>query len=400
MDKKISKNILIFLGIIIAFGAGFFTSEKINKQIYNSIFQIDDGLNLSLLADLWSKIDNNFVFDEDIDKQAMIYEAAKGFVNALGDPYTSFYDPEESEMFKDDLEGKFEGIGIQMGQKDGKIKVVSPIKNTPAERAGILPGDIIIKVDDQDIASLTIDQVVNMIRGKKGTEVILTIKRSEKEIDFPIIRDEIIVPSTDFEIITTENGNNIAHMSLFHFSENIYEAFKKDANKVLNGNIDGIILDLRSNPGGLVNQAEKIASQFLKKGDLILIQEDKDRYRSKSYSTGPGKLGSYPLIILINKGSASASEILAGALEAHVEGALLIGEKSFGKGLVQRVIYLDDGSTFKITTDEWLTPRWNKINEVGISPDIEIKMTEDDYLNNLDPQLDKAIETINEIINK
>lgn len=399
MDKKISKNILIFLLIIIAFGAGFFTSERINKQIYNSIFQIDKGLNLSLLADLWSKIDSNFVFEEDINKQAMVYSAAKGFVDALGDPYTSFYDPEESIIFKSDLEGRFEGVGIQMGEKNNEIIVVSPIKNTPAERAGILPGDIITKVDNQNIASLTIDQVVDIIRGEKGTEVILTIKRSENELNIPIIRDEIVVPTTEYEIIQSENSN-IAYVSLFHFSEGIANDFKEITNTILGSNIDGIILDLRSNPGGLVDQAEKIASQFLQKGDLIVIQQDKDGYQQKSYSSGPGKLGTYPLVILINEGTASASEILAGALEAYVEDTIIIGEQSFGKGLVQKVIYLDDGSTFKITTDEWSTPRYKKINEIGIEPDIVVELTEEDYANNLDPQLNKAKEEISNLINK
>jgi carboxyl-terminal processing protease len=399
MDTKISKNIFIFLLIAIAFGAGFFTSERTNKQIYNSIFQIDEGLNLSLLADLWSKIDENFVFEEDINKDTMVYSAAKGFVDALGDPYTVFYDPEESKMFKDDLEGKFEGVGIQMAEKDDRIKVVSPIKNTPAEKAGILPGDFIIKVDNKDISQLTIDEVVDLIRGEKGTEVILTMERENRELEVPITRAEIVVPTTEYEVFQI-GDKNIAHVSLFHFSDSIANDFKETTNNILNSNIDGIILDLRSNPGGLVDQAEKIASQFIEKDNLLLIQSDKDGYTQKSYSTGPGKLGTYPIIILINEGTASASEILTGALEAHIENLIIVGEQSFGKGLVQRVIYLDDGSTFKITTDEWSTPRYEKINEVGITPDIIVEMTEEHYLNDEDPQLDKALEEITNIINK
>jgi carboxyl-terminal processing protease len=286
-----------------------------------------------------------------------------------------------------------------MAEKDDRIKVVSPIKNTPAEKAGILPGDFIIKVDNKDISQLTIDEVVDLIRGEKGTEVILTMERENRELEVPITRAEIVVPTTEYEVFQI-GDKNIAHVSLFHFSDSIANDFKETTNNILNSNIDGIILDLRSNPGGLVDQAEKIASQFIEKDNLLLIQSDKDGYTQKSYSTGPGKLGTYPIIILINEGTASASEILTGALEAHIENLIIVGEQSFGKGLVQRVIYLDDGSTFKITTDEWSTPRYEKINEVGITPDIIVEMTEEHYLNDEDPQLDKALEEITNIINK
>lgn len=398
MVKKLSETIWIFIIIAIAFTAGFFVNEKLNESIYKELYTVDN-LDLSLLANIWGRINNKFVNQDEIDKEKLTYGAVRGMVEALDDPYSTFYDPDEAEIFKMGLEGSFEGVGIQMGEKDDQIVVISPIKNTPAEKAGIMSGDIITKVNDEPIYNLSIDKIVSKIRGESGTEVILGIKREgEKETDYKIIRDEIKLPTTELAFVKTESDNNIAHLSIFHFSETTYNDFQKLATNILEENTDGIILDLRSNPGGLVNEAKKIASWFLEKGDVIVIQEDKDGNRQNLVSSGPSNLNHYPLVILINEGTASASEILTGALNDHLDDTIIVGKKSFGKGLVQEVNFLPDDSILKITTNKWYTPNNNLINKVGISPDIEEELTLEDYKNGLDPQLEVAIQEIDKII--
>lgn len=394
MRNKISKEILIIFTLCLGFGAGFFINQQFNEKLYNDLYT-HDTVNFSLLAEVWSKINENFVFENRIDTKTMVYEAVKGFVSALDDPYTSFFDPEEAEIFQKDMEGTFDGIGIQIAKKDGVIKVVAPIKNTPAQKAGILAGDVIEKINDEDISGIEIDKVVDKIRGKSGTIVTLNIKRDNEQKIFKVKRETIKVPSSELEFITSENGNKIAVLSIFQFTETTSRDVTLEANKILNeNNVEAIILDLRNNPGGLVNEAKNVASLFLEKDFPIVKSCDKENDCTRLVSNGPGKLANYPIVILINEGTASAAEILTGAIEANVEDVVLLGDTSFGKGLVQRVLYLSDGSIIKITTERWYTPREEQINEIGIEPDIKVKMTAEDIEKGKDPQLKKAIEII------
>ncbi|MDD4358438.1 MAG: S41 family peptidase [Candidatus Pacebacteria bacterium] len=394
MEIKISKEILIISALCVGFATGFFINQAFNEKLYNDVYT-QDSVNFTLLADAWRKIKENFVFEDKIDSEAMVYEAVKGFVSALGDPYTTFYDPEEAEKFQKDMEGTFEGIGIQIANKNDRIKVISPIKNTPAEKAGIRAGDVIKKVDDETVENMTADKVVQLIRGDAGTIVQLTIERNSEEKIFNIKRDTIKVPNSELEFIYGNNQEKIAKLSIFQFSETTSRDVKAEVNQILNeSNVEAIILDLRNNPGGLVSEAKNVASLFMEK-DLPIVKEcDKSEECSWLKSDGPGKLANYPLIILINEGSASAAEILTGALEANIEDVAIVGNTSFGKGLVQRVLYLDDGSILKVTTEKWYTPRGELIHEIGIEPDVKVEMTTEDYENDLDPQLKKAIELI------
>lgn len=391
-----TKNIICTILIGAAFIGGYYFDSYIHRAAYEQAFNLD-GMNLSVLKDVYDKLVFNFVDPEKIDKDKMTYGAVSGMVDALGDPYTVFYDPEEAKQFQEDIAGTFEGIGAQLGMKNSQLKVIAPLKGTPAEKAGILPGDTIIEVNGESIIELTIDEVITKIKGPKGTEVILTIVRN-KEGQVPetkeiaITRDVIKVPTVEWEEIQS-NGKRIAHLTIYHFSETVFDDFKKAGYEIIAGNYDGIILDLRSNPGGLLDKTVDIAGWFLERGQVVLKEQNKNLDESIYKADGPESFINTPIIVLINEGTASASEILTGALKDN-RGILIIGETSFGKGLVQRVVSLDDGSSLKVTTAKWYTPNGTLIQDTGIKPDIEVELSEEDYNNDRDPQLDRALKEI------
>ncbi|MDD3969691.1 MAG: S41 family peptidase, partial [Candidatus Pacebacteria bacterium] len=247
----------------------------------------------------------------------------------------------------------------------------------------------IIFIDKNPTSNLSANEAVEIIRGPKGTKVVLTILRDNKNFDVEIIRDVINVPTVEWEML----DNEIALIGIYHFSDSTGQDLKKAAYEIINSNAKGIIIDLRSNPGGLVNQAIEVAGWFLNKNDLVMIEKGKDQKENEYRANGSGSLMNYPTVILINGGSASASEILAGALRDN-RNLLIIGEKSYGKGTVQKLLSLSDGLMLKVTSAEWLTPNRNIINDNGITPDIEVELTMDDYEQEKDPQLEKAIEEI------
>jgi carboxyl-terminal processing protease len=395
MKFKTPKKIVVLIFLCLSFGAGFFINQKINEYILKNLYTFD-SINLFKIAEVWSEIEGSFIFDDQIDKDKMAYAAIKGIISTLDDPYTSFYTPEEAKEFMQEIEGSFEGIGIQIAKKDEQVIVIAPIKNTPAEKIGILAGDIIQKINDEDISTEDLDSIVKKIKGEKGTFVTLTIKRGSVEKTFKIKRETIKVPTADLEFIDADAGGKIAILSIFQFIETTAKDVETEVNKILNtNNVKGIILDLRNNPGGILGETEKVASLFLKEEYPIAKECDKNYDCRYLVSSGPGKLRDFKIAILINKGTASAAEILTGALEANIEDLTIIGETSFGKGLVQKVMPLSNGSLLKITAEKWYTPREKLIHEIGIEPDIKIEITEEDLQNKKDPQLEKAIEIIN-----
>jgi carboxyl-terminal processing protease len=305
--------------------------------------------------------------------------------------------PEKTEEFVDSVEtgGSFEGVGMEIGIKGGILTVIAPLEGTPAMKAGIKAGDKILKIGDTPTDNLFLEEAINLIRGKKGTEVILTIFRESlkepKEIS--IIRDTIQIPIAKWEI----KENNIAYIKIYHFTGNLPKKFEEIVYKAINAETEKVLLDLRNNPGGYLEVAIDLASWFIPKGEVIAIEsfgeeETQKKYRSRGYK----ELQNFPLVVLINKGSASASEIVAGALR-DIKGVKLIGEKSFGKGSIQSLEKFKDGSSLKITVAKWLTPSGISISEEGLIPDIEIELTDEDYDSNKDPQLDKAIEVLNSL---
>lgn len=393
MEKK--KKIISVSLIILLAGAGFFAGFYFGKsQVICPVCPPED-LDFSLFWETWQTLEERFVDKEKFNVDDMIYGAISGMVKSLGDPYTVFLDPDDTKRFVEDIKGTFEGVGMEIGIRKGQLQVIAPLEETPAQKAGLRAGDKIIKVDDTMTADLSIDEAVDLIRGPKGTEVTLTIYRDEwgttKEIK--IVRSVIEIPSLKWELLEGE----IARLELYQFSEKASLDFSLAAIEILNSPAKKIILDLRNNPGGYLEIAQDIAGWFLERGKIVAIEDFGEGKERKEYQAkGPALLSSYPVVILINQGSASGAEILAGALRDNRD-ILLVGEKSFGKGSVQELIGLRGDSSLKVTVAKWLTPEGELITDKGLEPDIKVEMAEEDYEQERDPQLDKAIEIIKEM---
>ena len=391
MPFLVRKNFVLFflvITILASFGLGFWVGKF---QVVCPVCPPEE-IDFSLFWEAWQVLQEKFVDKGKFDIQKMIYGAISGMVKSLEDPYTIFLPPEETKRFIEDVKGTFEGVGMEIGQRKGQLQVISPLEGTPAQKAGLRPGDKILEIDGKSTADMTVDEAVNLIRGPKGTEVTLTVFREEweKSKEIKIAREMIAIPSLKWEI----KNENIAYLKLYHFSGKASFDFRTAAIEILNSPAKKIILDLRNNPGGYLEVAQEISGWFLEKGQIVVIEDfgagkEKTEYKAE----GPALLLPYQIVILINQGSASGSEILAGALRDN-RGILLIGEKSFGKGSVQELEELREGSSLKITVAKWLTPKGELITDKGLEPDIKVEMTDEDYEKERDPQLDKALEVI------
>ncbi len=394
------KKILLVVIVFAVFGAGFLVG---NNTVICPICPPED-LDFSLFWEAWHEIQEEYVNPEDIDIQELIYGAISGMVKSLGDPYTVFFSPEDTKTFLEDVGGSFEGVGMEIGIREGQLQVIAPLEGTPAQKAGLRPGDRIIKIDDTLIMDITIEEAIILIRGPKGTEVTLTIFRDEWETseEITIERAVIKVPSLKWELLASTDETDgkkeeIVYIKLYHFSEKSDRDFREMATEILKSPAEKIILDLRSNPGGYLERAQDIAGWFLEKGQVVVIEDFGTKKEQEVYKAeGNAKFLDYPMVVLVNQGSASASEILASALRDN-RGIKIIGETSFGKGSVQKLGELRDGSSLKITVANWLTPKGELITDKGLEPDIKVDMTEEDYQEERDPQLKKALEIIGEI---
>ena len=393
-NKKITFVIILVLGLIISFGAGFDLGKKSSSIGIFSDNQPDSlgkKLNIDLLWQALGIIENKYVNKNNINYDELIYGAISGMIKGLGDPYSVFLKPEDSKIFLEDVSGQFEGIGTEIGIKNGQLKVIAPLEGTPAQKAGLRPGDNILKIDDNLTADLTIEEAVKLIRGPKGSKVNLTITRDslDETKELSIIRDVIDIPSLKWE----KREDGISYIKLYSFSEKASDDFKKTVKNILNSDSSKIILDLRGNPGGFLEISVDIASWFLPKGKVVAREIFADGSEELYKTRDLGALKDFPLVILIDRGSASASEILAGALR-DLRGVRLIGETTFGKGSVQELEKLNGGASLKVTVAKWLTPSGKSINEEGLEPDVKVELTEEDYNNNKDPQLEKAVELL------
>ncbi len=346
----------------------------------------------------WNFINEKYVAASTTKKQVTdqekVYGAISGLTNSLGDPYTVFFPPVESEMFAADVRGNFEGVGMEVLAKDGVINVVSPLKNSPAERAGMRAGDKVIKINDKVTSGMATEDAVKLIRGPKGTKVTLTVSRTgvKEPLEISIIRDTIDLP-----VINTETlPGGIFKISLYSFTATSPNLFRGALREFVSSNNDKLLIDLRGNPGGYLEAAIDIASWFLPANKVVVRESfsksDERVYRSRGYNIFSDKL---KVVILVDKGSASASEILAGALKEHGI-AKLVGERTFGKGSVQELINLTEDTTLKITVARWLTPNGNSISDTGVSPDYAVSLTQEDRSKGVDPQLQKALEILNQ----
>jgi len=400
-NNQLTNLLLVVSFIVLVFGSGYKLGEYKNRLNFlqpTNFSQSAGGrtnINFDLFWDTWSKLQERYVDQKKIDPKKMYYGAIKGMVASVEDPYTFFLTPEENKQTKDDLGGKFEGIGAQLGLKDNRIVVIAPLKKSPAEMSGVRAGDIINKVDDVATTNWTLTQAVSKIRGPKNTKVKLTLERNNKEIVVTIVRQQIIITSVELSY-----DKNIAVLKINQFGDNTNDEWNKVVGEIksqwLNKQIKGLVLDLRDNPGGYLEGSVYLASEFLPLGKLVVKQEA-TLYGNKEYRVSKiGKLQDVPLTVLINKGSASASEILAGALRDHGR-AQLIGEKSFGKGSVQEALDLKEGAGLHVTVAKWVLPNGDWINSKGIEPNVKIvnEIKEGNTITQeTDKQLEKAIEIL------
>jgi carboxyl-terminal processing protease len=397
--KKGLITVFLVISILLSFGAGFYFGNMYipstpPEGILNAELGMPDSVDFSLFWQAWRALENTYVDKDDIDYQEMIYGAVSGMVGSLGDPYTVYFPPEDAEIFKEDVTGEFQGVGMEIGIRNSQLTVIAPMEGTPAEKAGLRAGDKITAINGTSTQGISSDGAVKLIRGPKGTEVILTVYREgwAETRDFTIVRDVIEIPSVKLDI----RDDGVAYIQLYQFSEAARLAFGESAVSIINSGADSIVLDLRNNPGGYLEVAQYIAGWFLERGEIVAIEDFGADRKPKEYKTeGPSSLLSYPLVVLINQGSASGSEILAGALRDN-RGVKLVGEQSFGKGSVQTLEDLSKGS-LKVTIARWLTPAGTLINGTGLAPDVEVELTEDDFNESRDPQLDRAIEIVEEM---
>jgi carboxyl-terminal processing protease len=399
--NKIKKGVLVLIIFVLGFGIG----QRFNTQNIKSNFSfgrivnqgsstINQDVDFQEFWTVWDKVSTRFVDREKIQPRKMMEGAISGMIATLGDPYTVYLPKAANDSSKEDLRGSFEGIGAQLGLLGKKIIVIAPLSETPAEKAGVKSGDQIYKVNGEVMDGKSLPEVVSKIRGPKGTKVDLVLKRTKsKDLALNITRDTIVVKSVTLEFLKQKDGQEIADIKLSRFGEKTNDEWLTAISKISEkGNkITGVILDVRNNPGGFLDSSVFVASEFLPQSTKIVTQASSIEGEKIYYSNRQGKLLNGKVVVLINKGSASASEIVAGALKDNNR-AKLVGEKSFGKGSVQEAEDLAGGSGLHITIAKWITPSGIWIHGKGIEPDFVVK--NDDKKPKEDAQLKKAIEIL------
>ncbi|NUK29747.1 peptidoglycan-binding protein [Parageobacillus sp. VR-IP] len=376
--KKQTTAILMVLSMLVGAGgtyAGMQLAQPDAKSDVSLVIPNKDTASASdeemkKVQQAYELIKSRYV--EKVDDDKLIEGAIQGMISTLNDPYSVYMDEETSQQFTQSLDSSFEGIGAEVSMIDGKVTIVAPIKNSPAEKAGLKPNDQILKVNGESLEGLDLYEAVLKIRGKKGTTVQLDILRPgvKEVIKVKVVRDEIPI-ETVYDSVETYNGKKVGYLEVTSFSENTAQDFKKKLSKLEAEHIDGLIIDVRGNPGGYLQSVEEILKQFIPKDKPYVQIEERNGDKQRFYSDLTKKKP-YPITVLIDKGSASASEILAGAMK-EAGGYKLVGETSFGKGTVQQAIPMGDGSNIKLTLYKWLTPDGHWIHKKGIKPDVEVK---------------------------
>lgn len=402
------KYRIYVLGVLIAvigiFSLGYYSGKSSQSEndkitsILNKNSGIGENIDFASFWKAWEVINEKYVSTsatstEKVDDQTRVYGAIEGMVSSLGDPYTIFFPPVESKSFADEISGNFEGVGMEVGMKDDILTVIAPLKNTPAYRAGIKSGDKIVKIDETVTNGLNTSEAIKLIKGPKGTKVkFVIVREGEKEpLEIEVIRDIIDIPTID-----TEKKGDIFIIHLYNFSAISSNSFRNALREFIESGHHKLILDLRGNPGGYLEAAVDMASWFLPAGKVIVKEDfkkeqDAQIFRSKGYNIFNENL---KMVVLIDGGSASASEILAGALKEHGV-ATLIGTQSYGKGSVQELVPITGDTSLKVTIARWLTPNGNSISQGGLTPDVVVKFDEKEFLKGNDVQINAALEFLN-----
>lgn len=390
--KKIISRTLISLLVVGIFVCGIFIgrySNASNGAASADLATVSENKDLQQFWNVWKLLNEKYPFKDKVPADNdRIYGAISGMVSSFKDPYTMFFPPKQAQLFADEVKGEFSGVGMEVGIKDGLLTVVSPLKGSPAEKAGILTGDVIVKINGISTENISVDEAVTSIRGKAGSSVDLTIARKGQVelLEIPVTRDTIALP-----VIDTKTQGDVFVISLYSFSETSSKLFKEALQKFADSGLKKLVIDLRNNPGGYLDAAVDIGSYFIPQGKIIVREDQGNDNPELVYRSHGGDItlpGGLKTIILVNGGSASASEILAGAMSEHGVSDL-VGTQTFGKGSVQELIPLSDGSSVKITVAKWLTPNGVSISEKGIKPKYVIK--EKATEKNTDPELQKAL---------
>ena len=360
-NSIIKKALLLFIPMILLVVAiGVDGTQQTNPNLFSPLPQV------------YETIKNYFYQQERVDDQQALYGALKGLVGELDDPYSEFFDPSDLENFENSLEGEFSGVGIEISIKDKVLTVIAPLSGTPAEAAGIQAGDKILKIDGESTEGITLSEAAMKIRGEIGTTVTLTVlHKDDTQEDVPVVRDKITVVALTSKLV---DDDRIGYIHLSRFDSSVTLELDKALASFDLDKIDGIILDMRNNPGGLLSAAISVSSRFVDKG-VIVSTKSRISGDQNYYSSG-NKIPDLPIVILINGGTASAAEITAGAIRDHEMG-ILIGEQSFGKGVIQQLFNYADGSALKLTIGEYKTPNGYTVQGVGLTPDIEVGEDED-----------------------
>ena len=378
--------VAIAFGFVVGTGVSFFKQEYKGEKISNSLQE---------LIAVYNNIMDSYY--EDIDEQDLVDAAIDGMLDSLDDPYSTYMDEDNAETFNETVDGSYDGIGITITQNENKdILIVSVAEDSPAEKADIQSGDILLKINKKSLSGLSLDKVTEIIKGTKDKTFNLTIKRGEEELTKKVTSETIDLVSVTSKVYPLNNGN-AGYISINTFAANTYKQFKKELNRLEKKNINSLIIDVRSNPGGHLSQTRDILELFMKKGSVLYQVQYKKEVRKIKDETKASR--TYPVVVLINSSSASASEILAASFNDSYVDATLIGEKTYGKGTVQTAYSLSDGSSLKYTIEKWLTPKGKWIDGKGVSPDKNVLLT-DEYLLNPTTKNDLQLQSALEFLEK
>ena len=409
MLKQLPKFIPFIVGVLILIGVtgygGYYFGYDFGYE--KGIAQADELLaqtvtdptgntakaDFSVFWEAWRKLKQLQVDAPKVSDQDLLYGAIKGLAGSFGDPHTIFFPPSDATKFQEDVSGSFGGIGANIGvDEDGYVVIETPLKGTPSESVGLKPADVVIKINGDSTEGLDVNEAVKRIRGPVGTVVTLTVARKgwTQTRDFKITRERITIPTLD---LTMHADNTVGQIQLYSFNENAPSKFYEAIYGLVKGNVKGIILDMRNNPGGYLEVATDLAGWFMEDGKVIVSEQFRSGSDRVFRASGNAILKDLPVVVLVNNGSASAAEILAGALR-DIRGVKLVGEHTYGKGTVQEVEELKDLSSLKITVAHWVLPSGKILGKDGLAPDYKVEITEDDVKNKRDPQLAKALEVL------